>query len=125
MIARDEPLHPRYHKQATNREKALGRHYQALILNTLHHRLSNARTEATNTHLRALTKRAYGFRTPQALLAIAMLAHDVPEGVIRTGRTNPKSNIFGDVQNYFLQVCSLRWKKSFLSWSKYGLKDRR
>lgn len=55
---------------------ALGRtlrHYQPLILNTLHHHLSNARTEATNTHLRALTKRAYGFRTPQALLAMAML----------------------------------------------------
>jgi transposase len=55
---------------------ALGRtlrRYQPLILNTLQHHLSNARTEATNTHLRALTKRAYGFRTPEALLAMAML----------------------------------------------------
>jgi transposase len=49
------------------------RHYQPLILNTLHHHLSNARTKATNTHLGALTKRAYGFGTPQTLLAMAML----------------------------------------------------
>lgn len=31
---------------------------------TLDHGVSNARSEATNTHLRALTKRAYGFTAP-------------------------------------------------------------
>ncbi|WP_373368842.1 transposase, partial [Candidatus Mycobacterium methanotrophicum] len=30
----------------------------------LDHGLSNARSEATNTHLRTLTKRAYGFHSP-------------------------------------------------------------
>ena len=44
-----------------------------LIWNTLNHRLSNARSEATNTHLRMLTRRAYGFHTAQALIAMAML----------------------------------------------------
>ena len=48
-------------------------HYKPLIVNTLIHGLSNARSEATNTHLRALTKRAYGFHTPEALIAMAML----------------------------------------------------
>ncbi len=47
--------------------------YRALILNTLEHGLSNARAEATNTHLRVLTRRSYGFHSPQALIAMAML----------------------------------------------------
>jgi transposase len=47
--------------------------YRPLIWNTLEHGLSNARSEATNTHLRVLTRRAYGFHTPEALIAMAML----------------------------------------------------
>ena len=47
--------------------------YRALIWNTLEHRLSNARSEATNVHLRVVTRRAYGFHTPDALIAMAML----------------------------------------------------
>ena len=49
------------------------RRYRDLIWNTLDHGLSNARSEATNTHLRALTKRAYGFHSPEALIAMALL----------------------------------------------------
>jgi transposase len=49
------------------------RRYRNLICNTLDHGLSHARSEATNTHLRALTKRAYGFHSPQALIAMALL----------------------------------------------------
>lgn len=49
------------------------RRYRDLIWNTLDHHLSNARSEATNTHLRALTKRAYGFHSPDALIGMAML----------------------------------------------------
>jgi transposase len=49
------------------------RHYKDLIHNTCDHGLSNARSEATNTHLRALTKRAYGFRSPEALIGMALL----------------------------------------------------
>jgi transposase len=41
--------------------------------NTLDSALSNARSEATNTHLRVLTRRAYGYHSPDALIAIADL----------------------------------------------------
>lgn len=47
--------------------------YRHLLPNTLDHNLSNARSEATNTHLRALTKPAYGFHSPEAMLGMAML----------------------------------------------------
>ena len=47
--------------------------YKQLILNTLDHGMSNAKSEATNTHLRVLTRRAYGFHTADALIAMAML----------------------------------------------------
>ena len=47
--------------------------YLPILRNTLDHRLSNARSEATNTHLRVLTRRSYGFHSPEALIAMAML----------------------------------------------------
>ncbi len=47
--------------------------YRPLIWNTLDHGLSNARVEATNTHLRVLTRRAYGYHSPEALIAMAAL----------------------------------------------------
>lgn len=43
------------------------------LRNTLDSGLSNARVEATNTHLRVLTRRAYGYASPHALIAIADL----------------------------------------------------
>ncbi|MCA1670829.1 MAG: transposase, partial [Actinobacteria bacterium] len=46
--------------------------YQQLILNAVAHGLSNARSEATNTHLRLLTRRAYGL-SPESLMAMADL----------------------------------------------------
>jgi transposase len=48
-------------------------HFRQLIWNTLDHELSNARSEATNTHLRVLTRRSYGFHSAEALIAMAML----------------------------------------------------
>ncbi|HCT77073.1 MAG TPA: ISL3 family transposase [Micromonosporaceae bacterium] len=36
--------------------------------------LSNARIEQVNTQIRLITRRAYGFHTPQALIALAMLS---------------------------------------------------
>ena len=36
IIVRDEPLHPRYRKRATEREKKLGRRYQLIATNTRH-----------------------------------------------------------------------------------------
>jgi transposase len=48
--------------------------YRDLIWNAISRRgISNARVEATNTHLRVLTRRSYGFHTPEALIAMAML----------------------------------------------------
>jgi transposase len=47
--------------------------FKTLILNAVEHGLSNARSEATNTHLRLLTRRAYGYRSPDSLIAMADL----------------------------------------------------
>jgi transposase len=47
--------------------------YRKLIRNTLDHELSNALSEATNTHLRLLTRRAYGYHSADALIAMASL----------------------------------------------------
>jgi transposase len=44
-----------------------------LIYNTLEHGVSNALSEATNTHLRLLTRRAYGYHSAEALIAMATL----------------------------------------------------
>lgn len=44
-----------------------------LIHNTLEHSVSNALSEATNTHLRLLTRRAYGYHSAEALIAMATL----------------------------------------------------
>ncbi len=36
--------------------------------------LSNARVESVNTKIRLITRRAFGFRSPEALIALAMLS---------------------------------------------------
>jgi transposase len=46
---------------------------RAAIVATLTHRLSNARMEAANTTIRLITRRAYGFHSAKALIALAML----------------------------------------------------
>lgn len=48
---------------------------RAGILAALKHRVSNARIEATNTGIRLITRRAYGFHSAEALVALAMLKH--------------------------------------------------
>ncbi|MGH3996631.1 MAG: ISL3 family transposase [Pseudonocardiaceae bacterium] len=47
--------------------------YLPLIHNTLEHDVSDALSEATNTHLRLLTRRAYGYHSADALIAMATL----------------------------------------------------
>jgi transposase len=47
-------------------------HYDGIVA-TLRHRLSNARIEAINTTLRLICRRAYGFHSAEALIALAML----------------------------------------------------
>jgi transposase len=44
------------------------------ILAAIRHGLSNARVEAINTQIRLITRRAFGFHSPDALIALAMLA---------------------------------------------------
>jgi len=43
------------------------------ILAAIEHRLSNARVEAANTTIRLITRRAFGFHTAEALIALAKL----------------------------------------------------
>lgn len=50
------------------------RHRPAIVA-SLEHGLSNALIESTNTKIRLLTRMAFGFRHPQAIVALAMLAH--------------------------------------------------
>jgi len=47
--------------------------FRTLILNAVDHALSNARSEATNTHLQLLTRRAYGYHSPESLIAMPNL----------------------------------------------------
>jgi transposase len=47
---------------------------RAGILNAIEHGLSNARVEAINTQIRLITRRAFGFHSPDALIALAMLS---------------------------------------------------
>ena len=43
------------------------------ILAAIEHGLSNGRIESVNTKIRLITRVAYGFRSPDALIALAML----------------------------------------------------
>jgi transposase len=47
---------------------------RAGIVAAIQRGLSNARVEAINTHIRLITRRAYGFHSPDALIALAMLS---------------------------------------------------
>jgi len=50
------------------------RERRALIVNALEHRISNGRVEGMNTKVRLIIRRAYGFHTADAALALVMLA---------------------------------------------------
>jgi transposase len=52
--------------------KTIKEHHTGIVA-TLRHRLSNARIEAINTTLRLICRRAYGFHSADALIALAML----------------------------------------------------
>jgi transposase len=47
---------------------------RAGITAAIRHGLSNARVEAINTQIRLITRRAFGFHSPDALIAVAMLS---------------------------------------------------
>jgi transposase len=44
------------------------------LLAVLDHRVTNARTEALNTRIRLIARRAFGFRSPDSLIALAKLS---------------------------------------------------
>lgn len=54
-------------------QRRIQRHRDKIIA-TLEHGLSNALIESTNTKIRLLTRMAFGFADPHALIALAMLA---------------------------------------------------
>ena len=47
--------------------------HKASILAAIEHGLSNGRIESVNTKIRLITRVAFGFRSPHALIALAML----------------------------------------------------
>jgi transposase len=47
---------------------------RAGIVAAIEHRPSNARVQAINTQIRLITRRAFGFHSPAALIALAMLS---------------------------------------------------
>ncbi len=47
---------------------------RAGIVAAIEHGLSNARVEAINTQIRMITRRAFGFHSASALIALAMLS---------------------------------------------------
>ena len=49
------------------------RNFRDDIANTLTHRLSNGRVESVNTKIRLLTRIAFGFKSPEALIALVLL----------------------------------------------------
>jgi len=44
------------------------------ILAAIEHNLSNGLIESTNTKIRLITRMAYGFKSPHALIALALLS---------------------------------------------------
>jgi transposase len=49
------------------------RAHKVPIYASIVHGLSNARVESINTRIRLLTRMAFGFHSPEALIALAML----------------------------------------------------
>jgi transposase len=53
--------------------RRIRRYFKPDIENTLRYGLSNGLVESTNTKIRLLTRIAFGFKSPEALIALAML----------------------------------------------------
>jgi len=54
-------------------QKSIVRH-RGRILAAIEHGLSNGLIESTNTKIRLITRMAFGFTSPQALIALALLS---------------------------------------------------
>lgn len=62
-------------------QKSIVKH-RTSILATIEHGLSNGRIESMNTKIRLLTRIAFGFKSPQALIALAMLSLGGPKPML-------------------------------------------
>jgi transposase len=54
-------------------QKSIVKH-RTVILASIEHGLSNGRVESLNTKIRLMTRIAFGFKSPDALIALAMLS---------------------------------------------------
>ena len=54
-------------------QKSIVKH-RASILASIDHGLSNGRIESMNTKIRLMTRVAFGFKSPEALISLAMLS---------------------------------------------------
>ena len=54
-------------------QKSIVKH-RSRILAAIEHNLSNGLIESTNTKIRLITRMAFGFKSPQALIALALLS---------------------------------------------------
>ena len=62
-------------------QKSIVKH-RASILAAIEHGLSNGRIESMNTKIRLITRIAFGFKSPDALIALAMLSLGGPKPVL-------------------------------------------
>ena len=60
-------------------------------LTALEHHLSNALIESVNTKIRLITRLAFGFRSADALIALALLSLGGHKPVL-PGRTDPRNS---------------------------------
>lgn len=68
-------------------QKSIVKH-KARILAAIEHGLSNGLIESTNTKIRLITRMAFGFKSPQALIALTLLALGGHQPVPRPGLTH-------------------------------------
>jgi transposase len=54
-------------------QRSIVRHWDAIVA-AAEHRLSNGLVESMNTKIRLITRMAFGFKDPDALIALAMLS---------------------------------------------------
>jgi len=64
--------------------------HRASILVAIEHGLSNGRIESVNTKIRLITRVAVGFRSPDALIALAMPQPRRPPTQSSPGRKDPR-----------------------------------
>ena len=93
-------------------------HHRDTILASIEHHLSNGLIESVNTRIRLIARMAFGFASPDALIALAMLnlAGHRPVLPGRTGPTDPSGeSVFSRRQGVSLQPSLTTLSRSFTS----------